>query len=183
MASLHKLPVLIILSILYFFSPQSINADEDLLKLACASSDAVQLCTDLLKNDKEITAAATTNEVDLGLTIMKSIIAKTKVTHDYILKKKSENPVFDVCEKEWLDMVSGFERILEVTTKNKGYKEDTDDYDFHNVGEAIGSCERDLENKKIVDPEIKEKGDIVGKLMAAANGVLTHQKLKKEGQI
>lgn len=143
MASLHKLPVLFFLVslVLCFFSSRIIA---DLLANACNKDKA---CLDLLKADKAITAA--TNELNLGLAIMKSIIAQTKTTHDYLLKQKTKNPAYAYCEKEWLDMGPGFERILEITTKNKGYKEDADDYDFHVVGDGMGPCKSSLKDAKI----------------------------------
>ncbi|XP_059287143.1 uncharacterized protein LOC132040506 [Lycium ferocissimum] len=184
MASLQKLTILVTLisSVLCFFSSQSINANTDFLTQACKSTTEEQLCTDILKNDKQITAAAT-KELDLGLAIMKKIIPLTKTTHDYTLKKKAENPAYASCEQEWLDMVSGFERILEHTTKNKGFIEDTDDYDFHNVGEAAGRCKTSLEQNKIVDPEINKAGNTVMTLIAAGTQPLSHLKLISEGKI
>ncbi|KAK4354629.1 hypothetical protein RND71_026823 [Anisodus tanguticus] len=179
MASLQKLTISVILIslVLCFFSSRSVNAVEDFIAQACSSKE----CNDILRSDKQITAAAT-KELDLGLAIMKLIIAQTKTTHDYILKKTAENPAYADCEKLWLDMGPGFMRILDTTTKNKGYKEDTDDYDFHDIGEAVGRCNSMLEEKKIVDPEIKKGGNIVLTLMATANNALTHQKLTRKGQ-
>lgn len=181
MASLHKLPVLFLFIslVLCFFSSRCINANEDALEVACEKDKE---CLDLLKADKEITAAAT-KDLDVGLAIIKAIIAQTKTTHDYVLKKKMENPAYTSCEKEWLDMGPNFEMILERTTKNKGYKDDTDDYDLHNVGDAIGRCETSLKDAKVVDPEIERRGKVLVTLSAAANRSLTHLSQKTRGLI
>ncbi|KAF3651822.1 hypothetical protein FXO38_16421 [Capsicum annuum] len=183
MASLYKLPILVILisSILCFFSSCSIIVHEDLLTKACTDTDKIKICTEILKNDKAVTAAAT-KELDLGLAIMKSTLAHTKETHDYLLKKKRVNPAYTDCEKGWFSMVDNLKNILERTTKNKGYKEDTDDYDFKVVGDAIGVCGSGLTRKKIVDPELTRRGDIVRTLISAADKPLTDLRRKTQNR-
>ncbi|KAH0734238.1 hypothetical protein KY285_009945 [Solanum tuberosum] len=180
MASLNKLPILLLISlILCFFSSCSINANDDILDIACEKDKE---CLDYIKADK-VLAAATTTDLDLGLALMKSIVAQTKTTHDYVLKKKIENPVYTECEKEWLDMGPNFQLILDRTAKNKGYKDDTDDYDFHNVGDASDRCKTSLKNANIIDPELNRKSHELGLLMVVANRSLTHLSQKKQGLI
>nr|CAA06242.1 P18 protein [Nicotiana alata] len=181
MASLHKLSVLVTLmsSFILFISVQV--QSNDLIMTACSGTTSKQLCLHHLKADKRVTAAAS-KELDLGLAIIKNLIGQAKMTHDYVLKKKLANPAYGFCETKWADMVSGFERVLERTTKNKGYQEDTDDYDFMVIGDYVGNCKMSLEEAKIVDPEIAKGGDIVGTSIAAANTILSQLKAKNRNK-
>ncbi|XP_009605343.1 uncharacterized protein [Nicotiana tomentosiformis] len=188
MASLHKFSVLVTLisSFILFISLQVQctargGGGDDLIMTACTGTTSKQLCLDHLKADKQVTAAAS-KELDLGLAIMKNLIGQAKITHDYVLKKKLANPAYGFCETKWADMVSGFERILQTTTKNKGYEEDTDDYDFMVIGDYVGNCKTNLEQAKIVDPEIAKAGDIVKTSIAAANTILSQLKAKNRNK-